>query len=99
MNDDTISRRVAIDALKVAYWDDDIQAAKDDPCVIDVMTCWAIWQIKALPSAEKRGKWIAVENDIDYYPFMCSECHETVIKKTNYCPNCGSYMNMEDENE
>ncbi len=38
------------------------------------------------------GQWIAVENDIDYYPFMCSECHETVIKKTNYCPRCGARM-------
>lgn len=44
------------------------------------------------PSAEKTGKWIDVENDIDYYPFMCSECYETVIKRTNYCPNCGAKM-------
>ena len=40
--------------------------------------------------AERRGQWIAVENDIDYYPFMCSECYETVIKRTNYCPRCGA---------
>lgn len=40
----------------------------------------------------RHGRWIAVENDIDYYPFMCSECHETVIKRTNYCPNCGAKM-------
>lgn len=42
--------------------------------------------------AEKRGQWIAVENDVDYYPFMCSECYETVIKRTNYCPRCGAKM-------
>ena len=45
-----------------------------------------------IQSAERRGRWIAVENDIDYYPFMCSECHETVIKRTNYCPRCKAKM-------
>lgn len=40
----------------------------------------------------KEGRWIAVENDIDYYPFMCSECYETVTKKTKFCPNCGARM-------
>ena len=50
--DDLISRQAAIDALKKAYWDKDLQAAKDDPCVIDAMTDWAIRQIKALPSAQ-----------------------------------------------
>lgn len=41
---------------------------------------------------ERRGRWVAVENDVDYYPFMCSECYETVIKSTNYCPKCGAKM-------
>ena len=48
--------------------------------------------VESTPSIEKTGKWIDVENNIDYYPFMCSECHETVIKKTNYCPRCGANM-------
>ena len=43
----------------------------------------------------RQGHWITVENDIDYYPFMCSECYETVIKKTNYCPRCGTRMVIE----
>ena len=49
---DTISRQAAIDALRVAYWDDNIQSAKDDPCIVDAMTDWAIRQVKALPSAQ-----------------------------------------------
>ena len=49
---DLISRRDAIDALKIAYWDNDIQSAKDDPCIVDAMTDWAIRQVKALPSAQ-----------------------------------------------
>ena len=50
--------------------------------------------------AERRGCWVAVENDLDYYPFMCSECYETVIKRTNYCPGCGVKMEAkENEND
>lgn len=52
MRDDLIRRQDAIDALKVAYWDKNIQSAKDDPCIVDAMTDWAIRQIKALPSAQ-----------------------------------------------
>ena len=47
-----ISRQAAIDALRVAYWDDNIQSAKDDPCIVDAMTDWAIRQVKALPPAQ-----------------------------------------------
>ena len=60
---DTISRQAAIDALKVAYWDNDIQSAKDDPCIVDAMTDWATRQLKALPSAQPR---ITLESAIDY---------------------------------
>jgi hypothetical protein len=49
---DLIERQAAIDVLKVAYWDKDIQSAKNDPCIVDAMTDWSIRQIKALPSAQ-----------------------------------------------
>lgn len=52
MNDDLISRQAAIDSLRVAYWDDNIQSAKDDPCIVDAMTDWAIRQVKALPPVQ-----------------------------------------------
>ena len=45
----------AIKALGVAYFDKGIQSAKDDPCVIDAMTDWAIRQIKAMPTI---GGWV-----------------------------------------
>lgn len=73
MKDDTISRQAALHALKVAYWDNDIQAAKDDPCVIDAMTDWAIRQIKALPSAEsfsqKEKLKMRVDSE-DLFPYL-----------------------------
>lgn len=51
---DTIYRQDAIDALKKAYWDKDLQSAKNDPCVVDAMTDWAIRQIKELTSAQQK---------------------------------------------
>ena len=50
--EETINRQAAIDALRAAYWDDNIQSAKDDPCIVDAMTDWAIRQVKALPPAQ-----------------------------------------------
>lgn len=94
MNDDTIRRQEAVDALKVAYWDKGIQSAKDDPCIVDAMTDWAIRQIKALPSAERRGRW----EDIEHAPngllyATCSVCRKRqTIETTNYCGNCGARM-------
>ena len=47
--EDAVSRQAAIDALKQAYWNKDMQNAKDDPCIVDAMTDWAIRTIKDLP--------------------------------------------------
>lgn len=49
--------QAAIDALRVAYFDNNIQSAKDDPCIVDAMTDWAIRQVKALPSAQPEIIW------------------------------------------
>ena len=50
--EDAVSREAAIDALKQAYWNKDMQNAKDDPCIVDAMTDWAIRTIKDLPSVK-----------------------------------------------
>lgn len=95
---DLIGRQAAIDALgeEPLVWNE------DDAGEVTERNQWKqdVAAIKALPSAERRGRWIAVENDIDYYPFMCSECYETVIKRTNYCSKCGAKMEVkENEND
>lgn len=48
---DLISRDEVIGKLKKAYFDKNLQEAKNDPCVIDAMTDWAIRQVKEVPSA------------------------------------------------
>lgn len=108
---DIISRKAAINALKKAYWDNDLHAAKDDLCIIDAMTDWAIRQIKALPSSEQQARWEHYEHLQPQYDIMgiktwaefykCSNCGfiHTVIEDFGhyaFCPNCGSSMNMED---
>ena len=67
---DLINRQDAIDALRVAYFDKDIQSAKDDPCIVDAMTDWAIRQVKELPSAERA----------DFHMY-CSDCIADWLEK------------------
>ena len=90
---DCISRQAAIDALRVAYWDDNIQSAKDDPCIVDAMTDWAIRQVKALPPAQpKSGQWILNRSGA----YCCSECMEPCASyvmmkpRDKFCKMCGS---------
>lgn len=67
---DLISRQDAIDAIKKAYFDKDIQSAKDDPCIVDAMTDWTIRQIKSLLSAPNTNQHVGKEtHDI------CTETH------------------------
>lgn len=47
---DLISRDEVVGKLKKAYFDKNLQEAKNDPCVIDAMTDWAIRQVKNIPS-------------------------------------------------
>ena len=97
---DLIDRQTAIEALRVAYWDDNIQSAKDDPCIVDAMTDWAIRQVKALPSAQpKKGKWILDRSGA----YCCSECMEpcagyVMMKpRDKFCKMCGSYNGGEND--
>ena len=81
--EDTISRQDAIDALLEAYQDN-----------MDVE-----FILSKLPSAQperKTGRWISVSADryttVASYVYVCSECGETHVGKTRYCPNCGAEM-------
>ena len=39
----------------------------------------------------KRCDWKGKKQDY-YQPNSCSLCHEAVVKRTPYCPNCGARM-------
>ena len=96
-----------IDAIREA-----IEALEAEPCV-DVISrqaaldcCTNGWNkdfkeimadIRALPPAQKMGRWIKVDNVF----FRCSECdaHRKMLLygyMENYCPNCGARMVLVD---
>ncbi len=91
-----------VDVMKVAYWDENMQSAKDDPCVIDAMIDWAIRQVKDTPTEDVapviHAHWIEEEDctavtDIPWS--MCSACGSYSLKLP-YCAFCGAKMDEED---
>ena len=54
----------------------------------------------------RHGRWetkvYTTENDewiTEYREEVCSECGEGQIGISNYCPNCGAKMDLEEENK
>ena len=98
---DLIERQSVIDAIKVAYFNRDIQSAKDDQCIVDAMTDWAIRQVRQVPTAEERktGHWIldihsCDDNGNGFY--TCSVCGagdtHALTMYVPYCWKCGARM-------
>lgn len=61
--------------------------------------------IKELPAADvverKRGEWKTALLDHEGFGvrptlLYCSECHQAIAYKTNFCPNCGADMRREE---
>ena len=48
----------------------------------------------------RHGEWIVEsrsESPFDGVSIKCSVCYSYVLKKTNYCPNCGAKMDGDTE--
>ena len=83
-----IKREYAIDAVLDVYYDTpdiDLSGEKFEA---------AIFKIPPADVAPVRhGRWLHRKNGVAY----CSECKiDTVEDETNYCPNCGATMKLED---
>ena len=83
-----IKRDYAVDAVLDVYCDTpdiDLSCEKFEA---------AILKIQAADVAPVRhGRWLHRKNGVAY----CSECKiDTVEDETNYCPNCGATMKLED---
>ena len=86
--DEYIKKSYAVDAVLDVYCDTpdiDLSCEKFEA---------AIFKIPPADVAPVRhGKWLHRKNGVAY----CSECEvDTVEDETNYCPNCGAKMDLED---
>ena len=64
-------------------------------------------ELNRAPTAEaefiRHGKWTQI-CDISHWQYtdehyMCSECSETTAYKSNYCPRCGTRMDLENDDD
>lgn len=108
MNDDLISRKMAIELILSGKVDDDspewvgVECPEECNSFLD----WAAEEVGKMPSAErKKGRWIRhfLKNAKVPWGFDCSECGtwfvigEDTAEGYNYCPNCGAEMRGEEE--
>lgn len=54
-----------------------------------------MWNTRAEEHAEKKTAYWEINCD-GYYPF-CSNCKESAVKMSKYCPNCGCHMITREE--
>lgn len=97
---DLISRQDAIDAVHHSIFDffDVVEDDEESPITekdkrlleLNKAICN---NIKALPSAQRKGKWILHQ---DSRTWECSECHKYQVVHSEYCMHCGADMRGED---
>ena len=83
--EDLISRQDAIEALVKRHF----ELIKRKCYDLANGTGESIEVIKALPSAEKTGKWKLHSSK---GAWVCSYCKERELRTTDFCPNCGARM-------
>ena len=85
-----IKREYAVDAVLDVYYDTpdiDLSGEKFEA---------AIRKIQAADVAPVRhGRWLCVDTDTEQF-FLCNRCKKKEYWESNYCPNCGCRMDLED---
>ena len=55
--------------------------------------------VDKIPSADvdpvRHGRWLCVDTDTEQF-FLCNRCKKKEYWESNYCPNCGCRMDLED---
>ena len=83
-----IKKEYAVDAVLDVYYDTpdiDLSGEKFEAAILKIPV--------ADVAPVRYGRWLHRKNGVAY----CSECKiDTVEDETNYCPNCGATMKLED---
>ena len=97
---DLISRQAAIDALDGKF---NITGRENAETIRDYIN-GVDKKLRELPSAERRGRWVKVAEGWGSL-WKCDQCGEMTVEtvmgkpRANYCPNCGSRMDLEEDIE
>lgn len=110
MNNDLISRKALKEDFKsrLARCDEWIKKAKDEGTRIRAdatkhFICEVIMTIDKAPTAKSsclmpKGEWINPSENPEFsnkdFFNDCSLCGHTQMDKSNFCPNCGAYMQV-----
>ena len=97
--DDTINRKAAIESVDMLFR----PFTEYSPGMVDLAgvaynhaLADVIATLKTLPPAERRGRWIDIEQAPDYLFYAtCSVCgNRQTIGVSNYCPMCGARLEV-----
>ena len=58
-----------------------------------------IEDIRALPSADRKGHWIDNDRSGTFKIWQCSECAINMEARWNFCPHCGADMRVGEQSE
>lgn len=83
MNDDTISRQAAIDAI--------------DRAVTKEAARWSLQELPSAERLGRWETEIRPEYDGKHATYACSVCGNMALDEFAYCPNCGADMRGEEE--
>lgn len=108
MSNDLISREAAIKMLreKAQGYVVSMFATMTECNIAKIVAMECANELNGLPAVDaetvRHGKWIVVEDEYGDYA-RCSVCGDEFIcwegdcAITNYCPNCGAKMDLEDD--
>lgn len=91
MDDDTIYRQTAIDAMKELCENYTRTTSTKHPHIDFI-----IEELEALPSAQRIGRWIVDKDSTGCMYGKCTSCGmKQYAGRTKFCPNCGAKMEVE----
>ena len=57
-------------------------------------------EVSDAPAADvapvRQGRWVCVDTDTEQF-FLCNRCKKKEYWESNYCPECGARMDLEEE--